>query len=372
MIPTLDYSESRWTRLRADYAAWWDGKLERPLVPVHVNGLPVARPRPPGPHGWLVAQFETGTSAGRILDAWEHTFAETGLMGDAYPRQLLNYGPGMLAVAFGARPEVLPSTVWFHPPRDAELGALDFTAPDFSHPWIEQMRELIDEAARRWGNRVQLDMTDLGSPMDVLHTFRPSEALMLDLYDAPEQVERASGELDEAWWALWRRIDAWLRAAGMRGYGSWGGLFSEKSHYMFQCDVCYMIGPDQFRRFVLPSLRRSFAQVEHAFYHLDGAGQIAHLDMLLEEPDLRGIQWVPGAGQKRLIEWEDLIRRVLDAGKLLQLVPASDVEHPLDQFEALLDRLGTGRNMQLYWAACRPEEAERFARRLERIGVPVE
>jgi len=71
-----------------------------------------------------------------------------------------------------------------------------------------------------------------------------------------------------------------------------------------------------FERFVLPSLTACCDALDYAFYHLDGTGQIKHLDTLLSIPRLRGIQWVPGEGNPPAQEWLPLLKRIRDAGKL--------------------------------------------------------
>lgn len=44
-----------------------------------------------------------------------------------------------------------------------------------------------------------------------------------------------------------------------------------------------------------------------------------HLDQLLAIPNLRGIQWIPGAGQPEPEEWLDVLKKIRNAGKLCQL-----------------------------------------------------
>lgn len=88
---------------------------------------------------------------------------------------------------------------------------------------------------------------------------------------------------------------------------------------MLQCDFAYMISPAMFERFVLPDLEACCAVLDHAFYHLDGRGQIPHLDLLLSLERLRGIQWVPGEGQPPPEEWLPLLQRIRAANKLCQL-----------------------------------------------------
>jgi hypothetical protein len=88
---------------------------------------------------------------------------------------------------------------------------------------------------------------------------------------------------------------------------------------MLQSDFAYMISPAMFERYVLPDLAACCESLDHAFYHLDGAGQIRHLDMLLSLERLHGIQWIPGDAQPPPEEWLPLLKRIRDAGKLCQL-----------------------------------------------------
>ena len=44
---TIDFSFERWRQVKDTYGRWWDGRLERPLIPVHVTGRAPGRPRPP-------------------------------------------------------------------------------------------------------------------------------------------------------------------------------------------------------------------------------------------------------------------------------------------------------------------------------------
>ena len=64
--------------------------------------------------------------------------------------------------------------------------------------------------------------------------------------------------------------------------------------------------------------------LDYAFYHLDGRGQIAHVDHLLSLPRLRGIQWVPGDGNPPAECWLPLLKRIRDGGKLCQVFVSAE------------------------------------------------
>lgn len=77
-----------------------------------------------------------------------------------------------------------------------------------------------------------------------------------------------------------------------------------------------MISPQMFERFVMPDLTTCCDFLDDPFYHLDGKGQLKHLDMLTSLKKLKGIQWGPGAGQPEPEEWSEVIRKIRNANKL--------------------------------------------------------
>ncbi len=80
-----------------------------------------------------------------------------------------------------------------------------------------------------------------------------------------------------------------------------------------------MISPEMFARWVLPDLETCCDALEYPFYHLDGPGQLVHLDAILSIPKLRGVQWIPGAGAPPAEKWIAVLKRIRSAGKLCQV-----------------------------------------------------
>ncbi len=129
---------------------------------------------------------------------------------------------------------------------------------------------------------------------------------------------------------------------------------------MLQSDFSYMISPRMFRRFVLPDLMACTEAMDYGFYHMDGKGQIPHLDQLLSIPRLRGVQWQPGAGAAMAEGWIDLLRRIRDGGKLLQVYVHR--QGALD----IVRQIG-GRGILFYVEEnMTPQEAETFMAEMDR------
>jgi len=195
----------------------------------------------------------------------------------------------------------------------------------------------------RWQGSVQVGMTDLGGNLDILSTFRSSEKLLYDLYDHPDEVKRLTWEAHEVWWQYFDAFNAILQPRNP-GYTAWAPIFSGEPSYMLQCDFCYMLGPDMFEEFVLPKLTASCKKLKNAFYHLDGPGQLPHLDMLLSIPELKGIQWIPGAGQPPIEEWTDVLKKIRDAGKLIQMY-TSQSPQGIEALDIIAGKLGSAKGI---------------------------
>jgi hypothetical protein len=91
--------------------------------------------------------------------------------------------------------------------------------------------------------------------------------------------------------------------------------------------------------------------LDYAVYHLDGPGAVPHLDLLLEIPSLRAIQWTPGAGQPPMPHWLPMLRRIQSAGKGLFLYTWPE------ELDALMDGLKPEGVILNLWAGS-PAEAD--------------
>ena len=74
-----------------------------------------------------------------------------------------------------------------------------------------------------------------------------------------------------------------------------------------------------FREFVRDELEASSRRLPRCFFHVDGRGQLPHLDMILAMGRINGVQWVPGPGAPSCDHWIDIYRRIFAAGKKAQL-----------------------------------------------------
>lgn len=316
----LHFRDEDWARIQRDWTAWWEGYLERPLVLINDFVRPPDRASPQLPT--VLANLPLDIPAEEVVDRVEYYLSALRFYGDAFPMWWPNFGPGIAAGFLGAKVRSVPGTVWFEPPRETEIAELRLTC-DPDNVWWKRVKDLTTAAVRRWGDRVVVAHTDLGGNLDILASFRTTERLLLDLYDAAEEVARLASEITRCWLRYYDELYEIIGEGG-RGTTCWTPIWSPGRCYMLQSDFSYMISPRMFERFVMPDLTACCDSLDHGFYHLDGEGQVRHLDMLLSIERLRGIQWIPGDGAPPPEDWLPLLKRIRDGGKLCQLFVSAE------------------------------------------------
>jgi 5-methyltetrahydrofolate--homocysteine methyltransferase len=353
----LDFRDRDWERSQRAWTAWWEGELDRPIV--MIEGREPHPENEPPPLGWeklFTSDFPLEIPIEDVVDHYQWHLERRRFYGDAWPRWWPNFGPGIIAGFIGARVQPAHLTVWFEPDRAESIERLQ-PAYDAENVWWQRVSDLTRAAIERWGDRVSVAHSDLGGNLDILASLRTTEQLLFDLSDAPEEVGRLAAEITQLWIRYYEDLYSIIQKAG-RGTTPWAPIWSPGRCYMLQSDFSYMISPQMFKRFVLPDIAACCDALDHGFYHLDGKGQIKHLDMLLSLERLRGIQWIPGDGQPPPEEWLPLLKRIRDAGKLCQLYVSPQGARTIVQ------ELG-GRGFALFIAAFpSPEEARDLLREL--------
>jgi len=318
------FTEADWARLERDWTAWWNHDLDRPLL-VSINTRPTDRVRPSWWGG--LGQMPLTVPAEEIAAELWDDISRTTHHGDSWPRAWMNYGPGIGAAFLGGELEAAPDTVWFRPGIWAGK-PLNEIRPSYDpdQVWWQRIQEVTTACLAQFAGRAQVGFTDIGGNLDLAASLRDTMTLLEDCIDDPEAVDELCQHLTQLWLRFYKEQYALIGAAG-RGTSAWAPLWSPGRTYMLQSDFSYMIGPDQFARWVVPDLAACCAELDHGFYHLDGKGQIPHLDHLLAVPGLKGVQWIPGAGQPEAADpvWWPLLKRIRDAGKLVQIYSPGDL-----------------------------------------------
>ena len=358
----MDLHAFDWNREEELWEKWWNKTLGRPLFQIAAPAPAdyVALPKKSCHRFFPMYDFSVPATA-IIADVVEDLRNDFPSYRDArFPSSWFNFGPGVLAALIGGEGRCGDDTIWFHPGRFAGIDIGDISIRlDRDCAWFRRLEEFFLAAGQQEGI-IHFGQTDIGGTVDVLSSLRPGEMLIYDLFDHPDEVKRLTWEIHHAWFEAFDYFNS-LLPQNNHGYSAWAGLLSRRSHYMLQCDFAYMISPDQFAEFILPELAASCRRIDRPFYHLDGKGQLPHLDLLLSIPELAGIQWVPGAGAPDCSHWPEVYRKIAAADRLMQVFVHGDVsviEKVLEQTDKPELMLFSG-----YIAAGQESRLERIYRR---------
>jgi hypothetical protein len=324
-----------WEKSEERYAAFWNGEIvdrcccsvTAPRSKPIIACPPKRSPRDLG-QKWLDPEFR--------LEQALHTFAHTYYGGDAYPMAWVNLGPGVTAAFVGAQFRLAEETVWFDadPPVKEWASRPSFHLDTDSLMW-KTAKAITDIYSERACGNFLVGITDLGGNMDIVASLRGSGRLLYDLYDYPDEIKALIGETDLAWRQAYEILQGRIEES-QRGSSAWMGIWCPERWFPLQCDFSAMISRKMFDEFVRPALAAEAAWFNRVIYHLDGPGEICHLESILEIKGIDGIQCVPGTMfQRRTGEcyqsfcnelWIPVMKRIQDKGKLLVLNEVHPVE----------------------------------------------
>lgn len=282
---------------------------------------------------------------------------------DGFPKHFINFGPGSLAPTIGGNYQLSRRTVWF----DRNPIITDWENPptltfDPSEELWQKTLALTDKVLDA-GN-AYASISDLGGVLDIVASLRGTQELLYDLYDYPDEVKAMSKRVTELWKHAFTLL-ADRTLARQDGITSWMPVWCRERYAPLQCDFSAMLSPDMFEEFVLPDLIDQTEFLDRSIYHMDGPGEIPHLDHLLSIPRLNAIQWSPGSGIEDVADerWFEMYQKIQAAGKGLVLF----VDRP-EKLERLLKNISS-RGVFLSVGGCNHEMAREIAEMIEKMGV---
>jgi hypothetical protein len=328
-----------WAETRQHFADWWS---QKGLVLGAWGGVGTHAPReaverptwvPPGE-----AIFYTDAAARARRN--HYLLSRCSYPLDMIPVADTMIGPGSLALCLGSEPTFAENTVWFgstleHDDEPEKRGSIHF---DQENRWWQVHCATLSESAALARGKYLVGCPDLVENIDILASLRGMSRLFVDMIERPEWVSEKLGEINRAYFEIYDRIYDMIKledgGSAFEAYKLWGPGKTAK----VQCDSAAMFSPAMFRQFVVPALREQCSYLDHSMYHLDGNEQFCHLDALLEIEELDAIEWTPNTnlplgGDP---QWYDLYRRILAAGKSVQvyLVRAREIVPLLDAIGA--------------------------------------
>lgn len=313
----IHFSMDRMKKTLDNHDLWWAGKLDRPLAAVTISDAYEGR-KTKAPVLSQANCTDFSHSPEDLIDALDAELEKCEFLGDAFPMvNFDSFGPGVLAAMCGAKLDNSSGRVWFWPNEDKEIGDIHVKY-DPENIWSKRIKDIYRAGLERWDGLVLMGFPDLGGVLDVAATFRGTENLLIDMLDEPEEVSRLSKEIEIAWREAYEDFRSVLAPQG--AYTSWSGLAGRETNYIVQCDVSYMISNRMFNEFVLDTIGNDTKALKNTIYHLDGVGELNHLDSLLTLKDLNAVQWQFGDGKPGPMSWLHVYRKIMDAGKQIMIV----------------------------------------------------
>lgn len=290
------------------YEKFWEReKLSRPILNINTSkkvfyGKPESLEQK-----WLDENFIVGSAL--------HNYQHKEYVAEGVPFLFTNFGPGCLAACIGGDYKLDEKTIWFD--RTPIIDDWE-NPPELKFDTNSEMWKHVERVQNKAFAHPEINtsITDLGGILDIICSLRGTENMLYDLYDYPDEVKECTKLVTRLWFEAFDLQVESIRRAG-QPFNNWMNIPSSKPWYPLQCDFSYMISPAQFEEFVLPHLVEQVNHMERSVYHLDGIGEIPHLDMLLDIDGLTAIQWVPGGGQPQKWEekWFPLYKKIQDKKK---------------------------------------------------------
>ena len=302
-------------RVKKVWNHFWEGEIiGRPPV--------LAATRKPG-------HSSVDVSAARYLNAirgeWETQLAlvdrwleSTAFLGEQIPTFAPDFGPDQVAACFGSKLVFNPNSDMRTNWADAVVDSWDSFLPITLDPENETWKGLLAYAQRiaaHAAGRYLVSGIDFHTHADALAALRHNDRFCMDFYDSPELIERAMTESTNIFPGMYRALVDAGNMGGDRGTIGSHPFWCDGKFATIQCDFIALIGPEIFRRFIMPAIEFEASFLDRCSFHLDGPSALIHLDDILSIPGIDIIQWVSGAGAKAMDQWVDLFHRCQKAGK---------------------------------------------------------
>lgn len=344
-----------WEIARERLLAWWEQEIiDRACIQVTAPRAGIVRRAIPAPDT-VERQW---TDLDYVVESQGEGIRCTYYGGEAFPLFNPNLGPDIFAAFLGAPIHFAEDTSWVDPMIVAWEPPPRFALDTNNHWWNMQM-DLLTRAHEAGRGKWITGIPDTHSGGDALSALRGRQQLCIDLVDNADQVQTAMTELEPVVIDVYERF---FPAVEYQKYGSssgWLPTWSRGRANVIQCDFIALISPEMFERHFLNELALQARWLDRTIYHLDGPDCIRHLDLLLSIPEIRAIQWVPGAGAPPMPHWIPLLKRIQQAGRGLHL--QTEPEH----VETLLHELSP-RGLMLNTSVDSEEEARDLIRHVSR------
>ncbi len=296
------------------YKLYWERKNDRPLLAVTA---------PKDKQDWSALPKKPESIEERWLDSnyvikkFRTGMSNTYYGGAAFPQIFANYGPDIMgAICGGCDIEFGESTSWALHGVESFSSMADIVF-DEGNKWWQGIFKLTEDLLKDANGEYIVGITDLHPGTDCLVSLRGPENLCYDLFEEPELVKKFERQVFEVYKKVYQNLFDITSKQG--GVSNWMGIWSDKRWYVVGSDFSCLVSPEDYEEFVAPGIEREISFLDQSIYHLDGPQALRHLDRILKFEKLNGVQWVYGAGQPSASHWIDVLKKIQNAGKNIEI-----------------------------------------------------
>lgn len=348
-----------WEESQQRMTDWWNGKkVDRAIVSIKA---PKSKRAKIAYKGNIPDKYTDGDTVFNNLD---YHIQNTYFGGEAFPRHYVSFGPMFIqTVLFGANPHFEEKTTWYKPCFESidELLECDFDIEN--NKWWLLIQEITKRSAEQSnGSYLTID-SSVCSVIDAIAALIGNEKALIAMALEPEKVKAARDKLASYGKVTFDRLHSLTRKCGSGAIDGMG-VWCPKTIRTAQCDLSVMISPNMFDDLVMDDLKSTYDYVDNGIYHLDGEGEIQHLDSLFTIDKIKIIQWMPSPKiSQDPLDWIPLFRRIQESGRSVFI-------ESLDYHTSVVEVLNKiDRDKVFYNITCPDEEtARKLLKDVERIG----
>ena len=301
-------------RLKRQEAFFECAIIDRPVVWACVpREKPIITPPPDNYNTrremWLDIDYRAKAQEASVLN--------TEWLGDALPYAWPNLGPDLFSACCGGELEFGDITSWsIHEMSDISEWPKYRFSEDNSY-WKKTV-ELTDALMEIGKGNFYTSITDLHAGADAIAAFRSAQNLCMDLLISPEEVKAFLERVTDVY--LWMAdffIDKFVAA----GHPVIDINIASRSRWRILVnDFSYMISTKAYEEIFYGEMIRESEHLDATVYHLDGIGALPHLDLILQIPNMKAVQWVYGSPPYGAVAQQiPVLKKIQAAGKGLQL-----------------------------------------------------
>ncbi|MDD4366077.1 MAG: hypothetical protein PHV38_00200 [Eubacteriales bacterium] len=362
-MPGLLYKKD-WDTAKDNYKAWWEHEyfgrcLLLVTAPTNQYGNRTSPPVVPDKveDRWLDLEYLTQLN--------EYNMSHVFYGCEAFPIWNPGYpGCDTHAAYLGAEIVLGEDTGWQKPFIDCEIiSDYDYhqLKIDYQGRWWEFGQQIRLHSVRKSQGRSIPSNMAFGACGDTLAAIRGSENLLFDIVECPDHVRDFDQYLMKQWIDIYEASYKITHTCA-QGSTCWFALWAPGKFYAAQNDFAYMISPKMFIDIFIPSIELQTNYLDYTIYHVDGTGNFAHVDALLELPKLQAIQILPGTGKPGPLYYLDILRKIQSSGKNLHItLEPNDIETALELLSA--------RGLSIETVCSSEEEAQVLIKNVERWSV---